>query len=135
MKGHNRQAFRRQQILEGSRLAAEVSQDFLGQVRQALFPGVFKGRLGPGPEEFHDPGAQLTRGLAGKGQGQEFFRRLHPGQQGKEAGQQHRSLAGARRGFQVKAPPGAQGPIPGVLIGGQGGHAAFLVIKHNEHVL
>ena len=32
---------------------------------------------------------------------------VHPGQQGKKAGQQHRGLAGARRGLQVEAGPGA----------------------------
>ena len=61
----------------------------------------------PFPEEGHDPGAQLAGGLAGKGQGQHLLGGVHPGQEGEEPGQEHRSLAGARRGLQVKAFQGA----------------------------
>ena len=72
------------------------------------------------PEEGHDPGPQLAGGLAGKGQGQHLLGRVHPGQEGEEPGQQHRSLAGACRGLEVKPFRGAQGLIPDGLIGWRG---------------
>ena len=103
VKGHDRQALGGQQLLQITPLAVKVAQNFLGQVGEALFPGVLRRRLIFGPEVFHHPGAQLARGLAGKGQGQEFLRGFHPGQQGEEASQQHRGLAGTRRGLQVEA--------------------------------
>ena len=42
----------------------------------------------------------------------------YPGQQGKKPGQQHRGLAGARRGLQVKTLPRTQGLVPDGLISG-----------------
>ena len=122
VKGQNGQTLGGQQLLEVPGLTPKMSQNLPGQVMPGAVPRDVPGgsSTSAGPKEFHDPGAQLARGLAGKGQGQEFLRRLHPGQQGQEAGQQHRGLAGARRGLQMEALPGAQGPVPGGLVGGEG---------------
>ncbi len=86
-------------------------------------------RLLPFPEEGHDPGAQLPGGLPGKGQGQHLLGGVYPGQKRKKPGQQHRGLAGARRGLQVKTLPRTQGLVPDGLISGLS--RFFSVMFHN----
>ena len=40
----------------------------------------------------------------------------NPATERQEPGQEHRGLAGARGGLQVKTLPGVYGPLPGVLV-------------------